>query len=113
MDEHDHPAQTTTQFAIEGMRKSAREESTSINMIYEDQLEVLSLEGNSADVLANYQALSPSDRLCTELDMKALPSSPPAEDMLTCYTKTQSGEGFLLVEDGDDDKTLIFATENL
>ena len=27
------------------------------------------------------------------------------------FTKTQSGEDFLLVDDGDDDKILIFATE--
>jgi len=41
--EHDHPpnpAQTTTQLAIEGMRKRARDESTSINVIYSDFMKV-------------------------------------------------------------------------
>ena len=49
--EHDHPpnpAQTTTQLAIAGMRKRARDESTSINVICDDQLEVLSQEQNSS-----------------------------------------------------------------
>ncbi len=53
--DHDHPpnpAQTTTQLAIEGMRKRAREENTSVNVIYDDELQVLSHENNSADVLA-------------------------------------------------------------
>ena len=60
LDAHDHPptqAQTTTQLAIAGMRKRAREESSSINVIYDDQLEVLSQEQNSADVLAQLPSL--------------------------------------------------------
>ena len=50
--DHDHPpnlTQSTTSQAIEGMRKRARDESTSINVIYDDQLEVLSQGENSAD----------------------------------------------------------------
>ena len=43
-----NPAQTTTQLAIARMRKRARDESTSI---YDDQLEALSPEQNSTDVL--------------------------------------------------------------
>ena len=44
--DHDHPpifylAQSTTAQAIEGMMKRARDESTSINVIYDDQLEML------------------------------------------------------------------------
>ena len=58
--EHDHPpnpAQTTTQRAIMGMKKRARDESTSINVIYDDQLEVLSQEQHSADVMAQLPSL--------------------------------------------------------
>ena len=49
--ENYHPpnaAQTTTQLAIARMRTRARDESTSI---YDDQLEALSQEQNSTDVL--------------------------------------------------------------
>ena len=58
--EHNHPpnsAQTTMQLAIAGMRKRAREESTSINVIYDDQLQALSQEQNSADVMAQLPSL--------------------------------------------------------
>ncbi len=44
--EHNHPpnpAQTTTQLAVAEMRKRAREESVSMNQIYDDQLEVCRL----------------------------------------------------------------------
>ena len=47
----------TTAQAIEGMRKRARDESTSINVIYDDQLEMLSQGENSADVLAQLPSL--------------------------------------------------------
>ena len=50
--EHDHPpnpAETTTQLAIAGMRKRVRDESTSTNVIYDHQFEVLSQERNSAE----------------------------------------------------------------
>ena len=47
--EHDHPpnpAGTTTQLAIQEMRKRAREESTAVNTIYDDALVEISTEEN-------------------------------------------------------------------
>ena len=54
---HANLAQSTTAQAIEGMRKKARDESTSISVIYDDQLEMLSQGENSADVLAQLPSL--------------------------------------------------------
>ena len=115
--EHDHPpnqAQTTTQLAIAGMSKRAREESSSINVIYDDQLEVLSQEQNCADVLAQLPSLesirSSLYRVRHE-NTPILPTHRRDVSLSPRFTKTQSGEDFLLVNDGNDDKILIFATE--
>ena len=91
--EHDHPpnpAEITTQVAIAGMRKRARDESTSINVIYDDQLDVI-----SQDLLMcwhNCLALSLSGPLCTELDTKTLPSFRPSEEMSASLPDSQTLE---------------------
>ena len=115
--EHNHPpdpAQTTTHLAIEGMRKRAREESTSINMIYDDQLHVLSQEDNSADVLAQLPSLESvrsSLYRARHENTPTLPTQRRDVSLSSRFTKIHSGEDFLLVDDGTDDKILIFATE--
>ena len=114
--EHNHPpnpAQTTTQLAIVGMRKRARDESTSINIIYDDQLEALSQEQNSADALAqlpSLESIRSSLYRARHENTPILPIHRRDVNLSTRLTKTQSGEDFLLVDDGDD-KILIFATE--
>ena len=96
------------------MRKRARDESTSINVIYDDQLEVLSQEENSADVLAQLPSLE-SIRSCLYRSRHehtlTLPIHRRDVSLSGRYTKTCSGEDFLLVDNGDDDKIMIFATE--
>ena len=117
--DHDHPpnlAQSTTAQAIEGMRKRARDESTSINVIYDDQLEVrLAKERILLTCWHNCQALSQSGHVSTDPDMNILQLTLPIHrrdvSLSGRYTKTCSGEDFLLVDDGDDDKIMIFATE--
>ncbi len=108
-----NPAQTTTQLAIEGMRKRAREESNSINVIYDDELLVLSQENNSADVLAQMprlESIRSSLYGARHEHTPTLPAHRRDVNLSTRFNKTQSGEDFLL-DDGDDDKILIFATE--
>ena len=115
--EHDHPpnpAQTTTQLAIAGMRKRAREESTSVNVIYDDQLEVLSQDQNSADVLAqlpSIESIRSSLYRARHENTPILPTHRRDISLSNRFTKSKSGEDLLLVDDGDDDKILIFATE--
>ncbi len=115
--EHDHPpnpAEITTQVAIAGMRKRARDESTSINVIYDDQLEVISQEQNSADVLAqlpSLESIRSSLYRARHEDTPILPTLRRDVSLSTRFSNTRSGEDFLLVDDGDDDKIMIFATE--
>ena len=112
--EHDHPpnrAQTTTQLAIEGMKKRARDESTSVNIIYDDSLQVLSQGENSDDVLAQLLSL---ESIRSSLYRARHEHTPILQthvrdvSLSGRYIKTQSGEDFLLV---DNDKIMIFATE--
>ena len=96
------------------MRKRARDESTSINVIYDDQLQVLSQGENSADVLAQLPSLE-SIRSCLYRSRHehtpTLPIHRRDVSLSGRYTKTCSGEDFLLVDDGNDNKIMIFATE--
>ena len=56
----------------------------------------------------NCQAWSLSDPVYTELDTRTLLSTQPREEK---SASLRDSEDFLLVDDGDNDKILIFATE--
>ena len=89
------------------MRKRARDESTSINVIYDDQLEMLSQGENSADVLAqlpSLESIRPSLYKSRHEHTPILPIHRRDVSLSGRYTKTCSEEDFLLVDDGDDDK---------
>ena len=108
--EHNHPPNPaqTTQLAIVGMRKRARDESTSINIIYDDQLEALSRDALAQ--LPSLESIRSSLYRARHENTPILPIHRRDVNLSTRLTKTQSGEDFLFVDDGDD-KILIFATE--
>ena len=77
-------------------------------MIYDDQLQALSQEQNSADVMAQLPSLESFRFSLYRARHENTPSLPSHRRDVSL---TQSGEDFLIVDDGDDDKILIFATE--
>ena len=115
--EHDHPpnpAETTTQEAIANMRKRARDESTPITSIYDDQLVEVSLEDHADDALSQLPSFESLRSTLYRSRHEAIPSLPTTRRDVTFpdrYTKTLSGEDFLYVNDGDDDKIVIFTTD--
>ena len=83
-------------------------------MIYDDQLEIISQEQNSADVLAqlpSLESIRSSLYRARHEDSPILPTLRRDVSLSTRFSNTRSGEDFLLVDDGDDDKIMIFATE--
>lgn len=115
--EHDHPpnpAGTATQEAIANMRKRARDESTPITSIYDDQLVEISLEDHADDALSQLPSFESLRSTLYRSRHEAIPSLPTTRRDVTFpdrYTKTLSGEDFLYVNDGDDDKIVIFTTD--
>ena len=98
------------------MRKRARDECTSINVIYDGHLEVLSQEENSADVLAqlpSLESIRSSLYRSRHEHTPILPIHTRDVSLSGRYTKTCSGEDFLLVDDGDDALVLGFTFDPL
>lgn len=118
--EHNHPpnpAGITTQEAIANTRKRAREENTPINTIYDDQLVEISMEDHADDALSQLPSLESLQSTLYRARHETIPHLPTSRrdvEFPDRFTKTLSGSKFLFVNDGDDDKIVIFTTdENL
>ncbi|XP_071093077.1 uncharacterized protein [Haliotis cracherodii] len=107
--EHNHPPEDKTRVNfVSNLRKRAREETTQMQALYEEQV-------TQADE-ANIPAMPSFQSVKSALYRRYIPAFPRSRsavqpvDIEEKWSETTDGRPFLLFSDGDDDKILAFST---
>ena len=115
---HNHPPDEAEQEAakiVAKMRKAAETTVHPIPAIYQEELQQIATHPRRDEIAA---AMPPLEQIKSSLyahrrmRLPPLPSSRANICLEGEWTKTASGDDFLIADDGDDDKVLIFATDD-
>ena len=112
-DEHNHPpneAEIVASMAVEKMKQQVQEKIDPVPAIYQQQLRELSSREDLDQVAANLPTLPSLKSSPYRLRRKRLPPIPTTrEEVHFCgeWLKTDAGENFLLVEDGQGDNKIM------
>lgn len=118
--EHTHPpchSNPQVQLVMNSIRKRAREETTAIPTIYTEEISKLRSDETrpiSDDIARNFPGFSSVKSGLYKQRQNTIPALPKntSDVHLTgVWTQTKSGEDFMLVNDGEEDKIILFATE--
>ncbi|XP_048254602.1 uncharacterized protein LOC125381583 [Haliotis rufescens] len=104
--EHNHPPEDETRVNfVSNLRKRAREETTQMQALYEEQ--VTQVDEANMPAMPSFQSVKSA---LYRRYIPALPRSRSAVDIEDKWSETTDGRPFLLFSDGDDDKILAFST---
>ncbi|XP_067651828.1 uncharacterized protein [Haliotis asinina] len=108
--EHLHPPRDSNAVRIiSTLRKRAREETTPVQAIYND--EIARLTPDAAPTMPSFASVSSALYRHRQTSIPALTQSRRDVDLQGQWTEIQDGRPFLLFSDGDDDKMIAFSTE--
>ena len=100
---------------VDKMRKAAESTVRPIPAIYQDELQQIATHPKRDEIAA---AMPPLEQIKSSLyahrrmRLPPLPSSRENICLQGEWTKTASGDDFLIADDGDEDRVLIFATDD-
>ncbi|XP_071096013.1 uncharacterized protein [Haliotis cracherodii] len=107
--EHNHPPEDETRVNfVSDLCKRAREETTQIQALYEEQ--VTQVDEANIPAMPSFQSVKSALYRHRRKTIPALPRSRSAVDIEDKWSETTDGRPFLLFSDGDDDKILAFST---